>query len=119
MRARYNSAMSNPFIARWSATGNNLCMGHWEISYLGRPIELATDRRESEMGTFGIYSYIFPDDEDLAEGLSESDWIEENGAWLGAFLAAHDIPSDEAHLRWFYQAVNAHDWRCGSCGGCL
>lgn len=111
--------MSNPFVARWTAEGNNLCLGRWELSYQGRPLDLDADRGESEMGTFGIFSYIFPDDEDLAEGLPEDEWIVENGAWLGTFLATHGIPADEIHLRWFYRAVNPHDWRCGSCGGCL
>jgi hypothetical protein len=111
--------MSNPFTARWSATGNNLCLGRWEISYRGKPLKLEGDRFEKEMGTYGIFSYIFPDDEDLAEGLAEDDWVLANVDWLSALFAAHDIPLDEQHLRWFYQAVNPQDWRCGSCGGCL
>jgi hypothetical protein len=112
-------AMINPFTARWTITGNNLCLGQWEIRYLGRPIELDPGPRENDMGSFGIYSYIFPDDEDLAEGLPEDDWILENAEWLADFFAAHDIPVDEEHMRWFYQAINPHDWRCGSCGGCI
>jgi len=76
-------------------------------------------RRVEDMGTYGIYSYIFPDDEDYAEGLPEDQWIEENSPWLGELFAEHGIPADEAHMRWFYQAVNPLDWRCGSCGGCL
>lgn len=112
-------AMINPFTARWTITGNNLCLGHWEIRYLGRPIELDPGPHENDMGSFGIYSYIFPDDEDLAEGLPEDDWILENAEWLADLFAAHDIPIDEEHMRWFYQAINPHDWRCGSCGGCI
>lgn len=111
--------MSNPFTARWSATGNNLCLGHWEISYQGKPLRLEGDRFEKEMGTYGIFSYIFPDDEDLAEGLAEDDWILANVDWLSALFADHGIPIDEEHMRWFYRAVNPQDWRCGSCGGCL
>ena len=67
----------------------------------------------------GIFSYIFPDDEELAEGLREDDWILENVDWLTELFIAHDIPVDEAHMRWFYQAINPRDWRCGSCGGCI
>lgn len=111
--------MPNPFTARWSATGNNLCLGLWEIHYHGHPILLASPRHESDMGTYGIFSYIYPDDEDLAEGLKEDDWIIENAEWLTGLFADNDIPIDEAHLRWFYRAINPHDWRCGSCGGCL
>lgn len=111
--------MPNPFSARWTAKGNNLCLGRWEIHYLERPLELDAERREQDMGTFGIFSYIFPDDEDLAEGLREDEWILKNAGWLVEFFSSHGIPVDEAHMRWFYQAVNAQDWRCGSCGGCL
>ena len=37
--------------------------------------------------------------------------------WLSELFVAYDIRIDEAHMRWFYRAVNARDWRCGSCGG--
>jgi len=111
--------MPDPFSVRWTATGNNLCLGQWEICYLGQPLDLDTVRREEDMGTFGIFSYIFPDDEDLAEGLMEDDWILENVGWISDLFTAHDIPFDEIHMRWLYQAINPHDWRCGSCGGCL
>lgn len=109
----------NPFSARWSAKGNNLCLGAWEIDYRGRRLTIDAQRGENDMGTFGIFSYIFPDDEDLAEGLREDEWIAENAGWLGELFTAHGIPADEEQRRWFYRAVNAQDWRCGSCGGCL
>lgn len=111
--------MSNPFSARWSATGSNLCTGHWEIFYNGQPLTLEASWRESDMGTYGIYSHIFPDDEDFAEGLQEDAWILANIDWVSQLFAAHDIPIDEQHLRWLFQAINPHDWRCGSCGGCI
>ena len=111
--------MTNPFSAKWTAKGNNLCLGHWEIRYRDQLLALEAARRDNDMGTHGIFSYIYPDDEEFAEGLPESDWIIENVPWLADVFARHDIPFDEAHLRWFYQAVNAHDWRCGSCGGCI
>ncbi len=111
--------MSNPFSANWTAKGNNLCNGHWEIHYQGKLLALSPERRDEDMGTYGIFSYIFPDDEDFAEGLPEDRWIEENVTWLAEMFISNGVPCDEAHMRWFYQAVNPHDWRCGSCGGCL
>lgn len=111
--------MSNPFSARWTSDGNNLCLGQWEILFHGKAVALDAARRDEDMGTFGIFSYIFPDDEDLAEGLREDDWILENVSWLADLFAANAIPVDDEHMRWFYRAVNPHDWRCGSCGGCL
>lgn len=109
----------NPFNASWTAKGNNLCLGHWEISYCGQALELPAERKRNDMGTYGIYSYIDPDDADFAEGAEEGTWIAENGGWLAELFEKHGIPADEAHLRWLYRAVNAHDWRCGSCGGCI
>jgi hypothetical protein len=109
----------NPFAARWTQTGNNLCLGHWDITYEGRPLDVKPPHSEDDMGTYGIFSYIFPDDPELAEGLDEDDWILENIIWVSDLFGRHDIPIDEAHMRWFYRAVNANDWRCGSCGGCL
>ncbi len=109
----------NPFEARWSASGNNLCLGKWVITYCGKALELGAQRNESDMGTFGVFSWIFPDDEDLAEGLPEDQWIAENADWLNTLFSAHGIPADEEHQRRFYRAVNPQDWRCGSCGGCL
>lgn len=111
--------MSNPFSAQWTAKGNNLCLGHWEIHYQGQALSLDAARRDNDMGTYGIFSYIYPDDEEFAEGVPEDRWIEENADWLSELFAAHGIPDDEARMRWFYQAVNAQDWRCGSCGGCI
>lgn len=29
---------NNPFKVSWSAKGNTLCLGHWEISYLDLPV---------------------------------------------------------------------------------
>jgi hypothetical protein len=117
--AQLEPIMQNPFTALWTAKGSNLCLGHWEITYLGQSLQLAADKRGQDMGTHGIYSYIYPDDDDFAEGIPEDAWIAENAAWLNELFVNHAIPVDEAHLRWFYQAVNGHDWRCGSCGGCI
>ena len=109
----------NPFTARWTAKGSNICLGHWEISYLGQLLELDAEHREHDMGTYAIYSFIYPDDDMYAEGLPEDAWIVENLDWLASLFIKHDIPADESHFRLFYRAVNKQDWRCGSCGGCI
>lgn len=110
---------TNPFIARWTAKGNNLCLGHWEISYLGKPLQLKPGIGQNDMGTYAIYSFIDPDDEMFAEGLHEDEWIIENSGWLTELFDRHDIPAREDNMRALYRAVNLQDWRCGSCGGCL
>ncbi len=71
------------------------------------------------MGTWGVYDPIFDDDPEFSEGLQEDDWILANIDWLSELFITHHIPIDEQHMRWFYQAVDAEDWRCGSCGGCM
>lgn len=111
--------MSNPFHAQWSRSGNMLCHGHWVITYQGREVILPLKRQEEDMGTFGIYYFVDPDDPDFAEGLEEDDWIIANVDWLLDCFTDNGIPYDEEHLRWFYRAANARDWRCGSCGGCM
>lgn len=35
----------NPFNASWSSKGNTLCLGHWDITYLGLPVVLPLERR--------------------------------------------------------------------------
>ncbi len=110
---------SNPFSANWSAKGHTLCLGHWEIEFNGIPISLPSTQAENHMDTHGIFSWLFPDDEELTEGLEIDNWIEQQAHWLLPLFEVHDIPIDEQHIEWFYEAVNASDWRCGSCGGCL
>ncbi len=111
--------MSNPFTAKWSVQGSSLCLGHWEITYLGQPVQLDAERKEKDMGTYAIYSFIFPDDDAFAEGLHEDEWIVENMDWLASLFITNGIPANETNFRLFYQAVNKRDWRCGSCGGCI
>ncbi|HLD09423.1 MAG TPA: hemerythrin domain-containing protein, partial [Methylophilaceae bacterium] len=53
---------SNPFLARWTAKGSNLCLGHWEISYLGSPLQLKPKIKQNDMGTYAIYCFFDPDD---------------------------------------------------------
>ncbi len=111
--------MENPFTARWSTQGNTLCLGHWEIFYQGNLLDIPEHKREHDMGTKGIYNFIDPTDELYLEGLDENDWILANIEWLSDVFIAADIPLEENYMRWFYQAVNKDDWRCGSCGGCI
>ena len=114
-----SSAVKNPFHAIWSEQGHTVCLGHWEVSYLNTPLSLPAEQREEDMGTFGVYSYLYPDDPEFSEGLEEEAWILENMSWLVSFFELNQIPLDPQHLAWMYQALNREDWRCGSCGGCI
>ncbi|MBP2850965.1 MULTISPECIES: hypothetical protein [Dickeya] len=109
----------NPFTASWSRNGNLLCHGHWIIRYLEREFELPEKYHDQHLGTLGIYSVIDPDDELYRDGLDEDDWILENVDWLADCFEQHQVPIEEDYFRFFYQAVNPHDWRCTSCAGCM
>lgn len=102
----------NPFNANWSSKGNTLCLGHWNITYLGLPVALPIERRDKDMGTNNIYNFMDPEDELYREGLMEDDWIVENIDWLSDVFIEHNIPLEEETMRAFYQAVNKEDWRC-------
>lgn len=110
---------NNPFSASWSAKGHTLCLGHWQIEYLGLPVQLPKAYGESDMGTYGNFSYFYPDDDAYIEGEPFPQWLEINVEWLLDVFEQHRIPTDEQHFEWFYQAVSASDWRCSSCGGCM
>lgn len=111
--------MQNPFIARWSAAGHTLCLGHWQISYLDQAIVLPDKIANHDMNTRGNFSWMFPDEAEFIEGLGFEDWLEDNVEWLSDVFIQHDIPLDAEHFLHFYQAVNSEDWRCSSCGGCI
>lgn len=113
------SLPNNPFTAKWSAKGNTLCLGHWHISYLELPLTLPDKQAENDMNTYGNFSYFYPDDDAYIEGLPFEAWIDENVEWLLELFEQHNIPTDPEYFLWFYQAVNAADWRCSSCGGCM
>lgn len=110
---------ANPFKARWSAQGHTLCLGHWEITYLGLPIVLPQPYVEKDMGTRGNFSYLFEDDDDFIEGEPFETWLDINIDWLLDVFEQHNIPTEAEYFEFFYQAVNAQDWRCSSCGGCM
>lgn len=109
----------NPFKAVWTAKGHTLCLGHWIVRYQGGLIVLPPTTSENHMDTFGIFSWLFPDDEDYAEGLLLEEWIEEKADWLVPLFDQYNIPFDSQNVTWLYEALNKSDWRCGSCGGCM
>ncbi len=108
----------NPFKAKWSSQGHTLCLGHWQITFQGLPIILPTKQAENNMGTYGNFSYFYPDDDTFIEGTPFEDWIELNIEWLLNVFERHQIPTEADYFAFFYQAVNTQDWRCSSCGGC-
>lgn len=111
--------MDNPFQANWSSQGHTLCLGHWQITYLGLPVTLPQKYAEKDMNTRDNFSFMFPDEDEFIEGIAFPEWLEANVDWLLAVFEKHNIPSDPEHFELFYMAVNQNDWRCSSCGGCI
>lgn len=90
--------MSNPFTALWTDKDSEPNIGHWEIFYLGQWLILSEEKRGHG----------------LAEEIFEDEWMTENGEWLNELFSKYGIPVDKMHMHWLYQAINTHDWRCGS-----
>ena len=104
--------------AEWTGKWPCLCFGEWIIKINGREIELPEEKRTSPMHTFGTYaSWSFnagwsEEWSNYEDGLTFEPWLEDN-AWVGDL----DLTPDEQ--RQLYDAINACDWRHGSCGGCI
>lgn len=71
------------------------------------------------MNTYGTYqSWYFDENmsevfEDYTDGLECEEWIEANKEWLDG------ISEDISVQRDIFMAINAEDFRSGSCGGCI
>lgn len=107
--------------AEWSGSYPNLCRGEWTIWVDGKDVseKIPKNLRKDCMNTYGIYQYWYFDEkgneifEDYEDGLKCEEWIEKNKYWLAGISADHSVPLAIFH------AVNAADWRGGSCGGCI
>ena len=106
--------------AYWSGSYPTLCYGKWTLEVNGVDVSdlIPKELRESEMNTFGTYQEWHFEDwlevfEDYDDGLKCDEWIEENKYWLDA------ITEDTNVQKKIFYAINEHDWRHGSCGGCI
>ncbi len=106
--------------AKWTGAYPNLCSGIWKLYKDGEDISdmIPEELRDSEMNTFGNYSsWHFEDWDEVwdsyEDGLDGPDWISENDEWLSK------ITSDYQEKMEIFYAIQAEDWRHGSCGGCI
>lgn len=116
-------------VANYTGTYPNLCVGEWTLKVNGKdvsdkiPEELRSFRGASihyeclnGMNTYGTYRDCGQCEEDTTyyeDGLECNEWIEENAYWLDTITTDYNIQVE------IYQAINEHDWRKGSCGGCI
>ena len=107
--------------AKWSGKWPCLCHGKWTLIVDGIDVsdKIPEELRDSPMGTYGFYdTWYFDKDwndiwESYEDGFECKFWIEENLEWLKT------ITTDENVMEQIYNAINAKDFRTGSCGGCI
>ena len=103
--------------AIWSSCWPTLCSGFWtlKVNDIDYTHLIPEELREAPMNTFGTYqSWYFDDDwnevfEDYEDGLYFEAQYKYN-QWVDAVPA---LPIE------VYTAFAKHDWRPGSCGGCI
>lgn len=107
--------------AKWSGKWPCLCYGEWTLIVDGIDVsnKIPEELRDSSMNTYGDYKHWrFTKDWDVKwssydNGLECDEWIEANLEWLKT------ITEDREIMEQIYDAINAEDFRYGSCGGCI
>ena len=106
--------------ANWSGSYPTLCFGKWTLEVNGVDVSMfiPDELRENSMNTYGTYEEWHFEDwlevfEDYEDGMMCEEWIAVNKYWLDTITEDDDIQTE------IYYAINAHDWRHGSCGGCI
>lgn len=109
------------FEVNWSGSYPNLCCGEWTICRDGIDVSdlIPENLRYRHMNTRYVYvKWHFTADWDeewerYFHGLSAKKWIRKNRYWISKICSNRE---EEFQL---YHAINALDWRHGSCGGCI
>lgn len=107
--------------AKWSGEYPCLCFGEWTLKVNGKDVssKIPKNLRKYSMNTIGTYQrWDFNNAElemfeDYDDGLECEEWILENKEWLD------NISTDISTQRDIFLAINAEDFRSGSCGGCI
>lgn len=106
--------------ANWSGSYPCLCSGKWSLEVNGVDVTCYIPKEiiNEPMDTLGEYeSWHFEDwtevFEDYVDGLNCNEWIEKNKYWLDIITDDVDVQTE------IFNAINAEDWRYGSCGGCI
>lgn len=107
--------------AKWSGKWPCLCHGKWTLIVDGVDVsdKIPKELKDSSMWTYGVYkSWHFDDSwnviwESYKEGHECDIWIKNNIKWLKT------ITEDREVMEQIYNAINAEDFRYGSCGGCI
>lgn len=108
-------------VAKWSGVYPHLCHGEWSLTVNGVDVsdKIPADLRKKPMNTCKAYSrWYFAEDWDVRwvnhmAGVPCGAWIEANKHWLDTITTDAGVQAEIFH------AINAEDWRHGSCGGCI
>ena len=107
--------------AKWSGSYPCLCHGTWTLEVDGLDVSslIPKELRRNEMNIYGIYEEWYFDDnymeyfESYEDGLGCKEWIKQNKYWLDTITDDINVQTE------IFYAINEHDWRYGSCGGCI
>ena len=113
----------------WTGSYPNLCSGKWIIKING--VELIDNDRHnsilsSSMATYGSYS-SWHFEENWIEVFDQYDDGYEFSTWqkqisikkLFTLIESHNISLSKDDKKSLYEKLQEHDWRNGSCGGCI
>lgn len=107
----------------WTGSWPTLCFGKWIVRKNGVEVDAGDLPFQGEpAGTLGDYSsWSFDSDWEVEDhtsedGLGVDEWIRRYGEAIAERLPLDDVDAD---LRALYWAFNEHDFRPGSCGGCI
>ena len=106
----------------WSGEYACLCSGEWTIIIDGVKL---TGLGSDTFDTKGEYeSWHFDEDyqeywETYSSGIPFSEWKKDPPNNLLGSLEHHGIEPTKELLHHLYEAIQEHDWRHGSCGGCI
>ena len=107
--------------AEWTGSFPSLCSGVWKLWVDGVNVsdKFPENLRNDEMNTYGTYyTWSFGNNWDeewdmYEDGLEQDSWIKENNYWLSTITKDYEVKIQ------IFEAIQMHDWRRNSCGGCI
>jgi len=115
------------FKVEWSGAYPNLCSGEWKITTENGIFNIPDENKTTNMNTYGQYSRWYfggvsgweEKTEYYIDGIKFDEWIVTNYKWVTENFQALEIDHNEDNYRELYEEIRAHDFRNGSCKGCM
>jgi hypothetical protein len=104
----------------WTGSYPNLCRGSWIISINGIKLAGLGNGPMNTYGEYDIWSFAEDWGEEWGTYTDGESWGNclPNNLEMSLKLAGFD-PNDSELIEQLYKAVQQHDWRHNSCGGCI